>query len=461
MNRRELILGGSAAIAAGMRGAWAQAPELPEASGYLGIWYMNQPTKDEFKFKYSGGFATYPQQHIPIAVHAPGAKKTFFVFGGRSPERNELLHMVSYFDHATGMVPRPRILLNKRTDDAHDNPTLSIDDAGHLWIFSNAHGTGRPSFIHRSVKPYAIDQFERTLTTNFSYSQPWHIPGQGFLFLQTRYAAGRGLHWQTSRDGREWSEPRSLAKIEQGHYQISWRHGGRVATALNFHPKVGGLNARTNLYYLETPDMGATWTDAAGKKVEVPLTEITNAALVRDFQSEGLLVYLKELQFDEAGRPVILFLTSKGFEPGPKNGPHTWRLARWTGAEWVFSEVATSDHNYDFGSLYLEQPDLWRLIAPTDPGPQPYGTGGEIVMWTSADRGKTWTKRKQLTAGSKLNHTYVRRPVDAHHDFYALWADGDARAPSASSLYFTDREGTKVWRLPSEMKSPMEKPMAI
>ena len=33
------------------------------------------------------------------------------------------LHMVSYYDHASGTVPRPRILLNKHTDDAHDNPT--------------------------------------------------------------------------------------------------------------------------------------------------------------------------------------------------------------------------------------------------------------------------------------------------------------------------------------------------
>ena len=43
---------------------------------------MNQPTKDEHKFKYSGGTATYPQQHAPIAIYAKAADKTFFVFGG-------------------------------------------------------------------------------------------------------------------------------------------------------------------------------------------------------------------------------------------------------------------------------------------------------------------------------------------------------------------------------------------
>ena len=145
---------------------------LPADDGYRGIWYMNQPSKDEFKYKYSGGFATYPQQHLPIAIYSKEANKTFFVYGGTVKGKQELLHMVSYYDHATGEVPRPRILLNKKTDDAHDNPTLQIDDAGHLWIFSNSHGTTRPAYLHRSVKPYSIDAFERVLDTNFSYSQP-------------------------------------------------------------------------------------------------------------------------------------------------------------------------------------------------------------------------------------------------------------------------------------------------
>ena len=40
---------------------------LPKDDGYRGIWYMNQPVKGPYAYKYSGGFATYPQQHVPIA----------------------------------------------------------------------------------------------------------------------------------------------------------------------------------------------------------------------------------------------------------------------------------------------------------------------------------------------------------------------------------------------------------
>ena len=437
---------------------------LPSDDGYRGIWYMNQPSKDEYKYKYSGGYATYPQQHIPIAIYSKAANKTFFVYGGTvkgkpfdaAQGKQELLHMVSYYDHATGELPRPRILLNKKTDDAHDNPTLQIDAAGHLWIFSNAHGTSRPAYLHRSLKPYSIEAFERVLETNFSYSQPWVVPEQGFLFLHTRYKSGRGLHWMTSPDGRTWSEPRPLAHLDMGDYQISAQDGARVATAFDCHPAPLGLNGRTNLYYLETRDLGKTWRTADGTAAALPLLEVKNPALVRDYRSEKLLVYLKDLQFD-AGAPVILYLTSGGYEAGPKNDPRTWRTARWTGKEWESRDVTTSDHNYDHGSLYIED-GTWRILGATEPGPQVYGTGGELALWESTDRGRSWKRIRTLTQGSARNHTYPRRPLNAHPDFYALWADGDARKPSESSLHFTNRAGDAVWRLPARMAGDTARP---
>jgi len=431
---------------------------LATDTGYRGIWYSVGPTKDQYAYKYSGGMGTYPHQQLPMACYAAAVDKTFFVYGGTAPGKR-LLHMISYFDHETKTVPRPRILLDKETGDAHDNPVLAIDQAGHLWIFSNAHGTSRPAFIHRSTKPYEIDTFERIAETNFSYGQPWVLDDGSFFFMHTRYVNGqRRMFWMTSADGRDWTEPAPLARIARGHYQISTTDRRRVATVFDYHPQKGGLDARTNLYYLETRDQGKTWQTADGRPVDTPLEQVANPALVRDFESQQLLVYLKDLQFDEQGHPVILYLTSRGHEPGPTNDPRTWRIAHWDGAAWIDREVTTSDHNYDMGSLYLEPAGLWRLIAPTDPGPQPYGTGGQIVMWTSADRGAKWRKDKSLTQDQTNNHSYARRPQPAHPDFYAFWADGNAFEPSGSSLYFTDRPGSHVWRLPTEMSTDVVAP---
>lgn len=433
--------------------------ELPRDDGYRGIWWYDTPTHDQYGYKYSGGFATYPQQQSPIAIYVAKARKTFFCYGGTVAGKQELLHMVSYYDHPTGMVPRPVILVNKKTNDAHDNPVMSIDDSGYIWIFSNAHGTSRPSYIWRADRPYSIDGFTRVRETNFSYGHPWWLPGQGFLFLHTLYRdRGRSLYWSTSPDGVQWTEPALLARIEMGHYQITTHRGNRVATAFNYHWGPLTANARTNLYYLETSDMGKTWTTVDGRAVTPPLREVKNPALVHDYRSENRLVYLKTVDFDAAGRPVILFLTSTGYLPGPRNGPRQWKTARWTGQSWEILDFTTSDHNYDYGSLYIESDGTWRVIAPTAPGPQPDTTGGDMVLWVSRDRGHTWRKVKQLTHATRYNHTYAKKPVDAHPDFYALWADGNTLKPSESSLYFTDKKGTAVWRLPVKMSSDLAKP---
>ena len=452
-------------------------------TGYRGVWYMNQPSHDEYIYKYSGGLATYCAKHKPFAVYCDKVNKTFFCYGGTTRDSNRrLLHIVSYYDHDTGMVPRPTLLLDKKTDDAHDNPVISVDDNGYIWIFSTSHGTSRPSYIHRSARPYDVSEFtvvhatkieggEEVPMTNFSYMQAWHVKNKGFVCFFTcyKYPADRTSCFMTSRDGVRWSQWLRLAAIERGHYQISAVGNDKAGAAFNFHPKEKGLNWRTNLYYIETSDFGKTWRTADGQKLTLPLTDADNPALVYDYRAEGLKVYLKDIGFDREQNPVVLFLTSKGYESGPKNDPRTWTTAYWRPAsagaglsprkrgKWQIRPAFVSDNNYDMGSLYIEDDGTWRIIGPTEPGPQPYNTGGEMAMWVSRDLGKTWKKVKQLTEGSPYNHTYARRPVDAHPDFYAFWADGHGRQPSPSSLYFCDKEGN-VRLLPREMAGDFAKP---
>ena len=94
--------------------------DLGAADGYRGIWYYNQESGDEYVYKYSGGLGTYCAKHIPFAVYSPEANRTFFVYGGTSEGRHNLLAMASYYDHATGEIPRPTLVCDKHTSDAHD-----------------------------------------------------------------------------------------------------------------------------------------------------------------------------------------------------------------------------------------------------------------------------------------------------------------------------------------------------
>ena len=465
-------------IPAILAGAGADAQEKTitlnsRDDGYRGIWYMNQPSNDEYVYKYSGGLGTYCAKHKPFAVHCPEVGRTFFCYGGTTKDDNRhLLHMVSYFDHKTGTVPRPTILLDKETEDAHDNPVISVDSEGYIWIFSTSHGTSRPSYVHKSLRPYDIDAFKQVPVThreagknvpmtNFSYMQIWHLADRGFIAFFTKYnfPAKRTLCFMTSADGISWSEWTRIAAMDEGHYQISATDGNKAASAFNYHPEGKGLNWRTNLYYVETPDFGKTWRAADGTPVTLPMTGKRTPALVYDYEAEGLNVYMKDIRFDERGNPVILYITSKGYESGPKNDPRTWTTARWTGTSWDIRPVTTSDNNYDMGSLYLEK-GVWRVVGPTEVGPQPYNPGGEMAMWESTDRGGHWRMVRRMTEGSPMNHTYARRPVNAHPDFYAIWADGHGRKPSESNLYFSDRDGN-VFALPRVMAGETAKPEQV
>lgn len=444
-----------------------------KAEGYQGIWYATQKTEDMYVYKYSGGLGTYSAKHQPFAIYSPVVNKTFFCYGGALEGSSRRLgHMVSYFDHATKKVPRPTILIDKRTSDAHDNPVISIDDQGFIWIFSNSHGRERPSFVHRSNEPYSVERFERVTATylhrgrakpldNFSYMQLWPRKPAGFVAFFTRYRnpASRTLMFMSSEDGVQWSKWQRLAAIEKGHYQVSATQGQRAASAFNYHPQEKGLNYRTNLYYVESTDGGRTWQDVSGKQLELPLTDVQNTALVRDYASLDKIVYMKDIQFDHAGRPLILILTSAGYQAGPGNDPRTWTLVRWTGNGWKFSDITTSDSNYDMGSIYLGE-KAWHLIAPTEPGPQPYNPGGEMCLWRSEDQGASWHRQRVLTQQSNYNHTYARRPVDAHPDFYAFWADGHGRKPSESRFYFCNQRGD-VYQLPPQMETDYATPLLL
>ena len=432
--------------------------------GYRGVWYCcGKSENPEYVYKYSGGLGTYCAKHIPHAWYVKEANKTFFTYGGaRDGTQTHLVHMVSHYDHATGRVPRPTILLDKETTDAHDNPVISVDDDGHIWVFSSSHGTARPSYISRSTAPYSVDRFKLVWTGNYSYPQPAYLSGKGWLLMHTYYEGGRTIRMMTSPDGVDWSERRLLSRIHQGHYEISRPYKNvKVGSAFNYHPNVPRVFKRTNLYYMETRDVGETWTNAQGEPLDMPLTEPDNPALVHDYKSEGLNVYMKDISYDAKGNPIILHLTSGGNEPGPENMPRTWRTARWTGAEWdIQGGDIISDNNYDTGSLYIESERLWRIIGPTEVGPQQYNSGGEVAMWVSRDMGKTWKMVRQMTVSSEYNHGYVRRPVNAHPDFYGFWADGHGREVSESRLYFCNKNGD-VFRLPKEMTEDFAEPERI
>ena len=442
-----------------------QSLENKKMAGYKPIWFeLNQ--KYEYGDKYSGALGTYTAKHHPLAIYADVVDKTFFVYGGtKSPKSKHLLCMIGEFDHSSGLVSQPLVVCDKMgVDDPHDNPSILIDDQGFIWVFVSGRGKVRMGFKYKSKKPYSIEGFEKITTEEMTYPQPKKM-GSTFFNFFTKYTGVRQLYFEKSKNGILWSEDRLLAAIPEkkdqksGHYQISAQYKEKkIGTFFNRHPN-GIVDQRTDLYYLETNDMGETWKTADQKSISVPVTEKSSPSRVVDYLSLKNNIYPKDMVFDSKGRPICLYIRSKGHMPGPENQPYEWCITKWNDSQWTTHTITTSDHNYDMGSLLFFKKELY-LVAPTAIGSQKWGVGGELQVWKSHDSGVHWVKEKNLTQNSQMNHSYVRKSENFKAPFVFFWAYGDAHKFSKSELFFGNLKG-EIWKLPYNMEKESELPQQI
>ena len=165
------------------------------------------------------------------------------------------------------------------------------------------------------------------------------------------------------------------------------------------------------------------------------------------------------MESDAEGNPVCLYIRSNGHEPGPVSAPYEWCITQWDGETWQTSLITISDHNYDMGSLFISEKE-WKVVAPTESGPQEWGVGGELAIWVSADAGESWKMEKQITQNSKFSHSYVRKVVNYKAPFCFFWADGHSHKFSKSELWFGDFDGN-IWKLPYYMIKKNEKPIKM
>lgn len=108
--------------------------------------------------------------------------------------------------------------------------------------------------------------------------------------------------------------------VESGHNQVSNEFGERIITSFMRHPD-GSVDRRTDLYFAQTTDMRETWQTVDGQPLELPLTDPECQSRVRNYESEGRLVYINDIQLDAQGHPVIFFVTAALNQPGPPGEP--------------------------------------------------------------------------------------------------------------------------------------------
>ena len=200
--------------------------------------------------------------------------------------RDQLQYMIGCYDHQRQQVSRPVVVYDKWCGDAHDNPVMTIDPEGHLWVLGPSHGEyTTESFMSRSQSAYDFHHFDHHHVPLFAYPQTLVDLAR---ICPLSHSLQQASAWPMVYPGARPLTPQReihLAHIERGSYQVSASHQQRLGTVFNMHPNKGGLEARRNLYYLQTDDGGQTWTNAQGEAVLLPLTKEDNPALVLSTRS--------------------------------------------------------------------------------------------------------------------------------------------------------------------------------
>ncbi len=156
-----------------------------------------------------------------------------------------------------------------------------------------------------------------------------------------------------------------------------------------------------------------------------------------------------DVTFDQKGNPVVFYIKENKTDT-TDTYLYQWRIAVWTGTAWSIRRITSSDSLYEFGSLYIDEDGIWRMIGGDGVGTNDKTVGGQVNLWTSSDNGVTWKRNKQLTAQSGINAYNARRPVNAQDSFYALWTDNQDKRNKSSNMYISNREG-EVFQLPRHM----------
>jgi len=379
--------------------------------------------------------ATYCAWHRPMAIYAPAVSKTFFVYGNADNAPT-----ISFYDHGAGRFAYPVVLGSNPDGDAHRNPTLLLEQSGHLVVFYGAHC--HPTQVLRSVRPYDISSWEQVCDLPdklTSYPQPWElVPGEIFVsYREKREWSDSEWRGTVSRDGgRSWEPARDLVALaECSVYGITIAETGAFPRRVHFvWSRLNGGTPeeretkhawalRHHIYYAYSDDGGTTWRRSDGAAYRLPITLETQEEIY-NCGTHG--VWLKDIQLDAQGRPYVLFIDSE-----VETFEGLWKVGWLDDGAWHFSTVAASDHMYDDGAIALLSADDIRVYAPSTPV-QPSEDGGEIEEWQSTDGGRTWTNTRHITSGSQYSHNNVK--VALNHqlgpgDVRMFWSYGDSNYP--------------------------------
>lgn len=377
---------------------------------------------------YSNPLAT--MQH-PSGEHYRG--KTYIAYQG--PHEDPY---VCVYDHEAKLWSGPVLAgvnpMGKSPDtvdpgevDNHGRPALIVDGEGYIHLIFGGHGgafglgknafgtPGKGKQTHAvSKNPEDISSWEvlDNVSPFGTYSQ-FVKRDNGDIYLFYRHGSHRSdwVYQKSTDNCRTFAPPVSVlkhqARAEDPNVHDAWYawfengHGDTITASYIYHAcaLLKHTKARYNGYYMLMHCEDASWTNAGGEALTLPVTKeyADEKTLVCDTGQERS--NHGTCRVDSGGNPHLFF----------RQGPGQVRYYRWLGNAWQAPVAVTGDARSQDGDMIVESPTTVRMLLA-----QGTVEGGEVCWWKTVDGGLTWAKENCLIRSPSASYVVGALVRNAH-----------------------------------------------
>ncbi|QDT60524.1 hypothetical protein SV7mr_30470 [Stieleria bergensis] len=315
--------------------------------------------------------------------------------------------------------------------DNHGKPAMIIDAKGYIHLAFGGHGgsrglglgnnnqgaAGRGKQTHVvSKKPYDITEWEAldNISPFGTYSQFIKMDnGDIYLFFRHGSHQSDWVYQRSTDHGRTFADPLSVLKSKPQPQDpdtmdawYAWFEkglGDTITASYVYHPcnKRGRHSKdRHNTYYMQMNTADATWTNAPGQTLAMPILKEYADENTLMFDTHGGRANHGTCRVDENGAPHVFFRHDDG---------HV-RYYRWLGDKWQQPVTVLPGNKSQDGDMIVHSPMHISLLLRYK-----NTAGSHVGYFNSTDGGLTWQKAPSLLSAKNIAYNPISSIVRNAH----------------------------------------------
>jgi len=359
----------------------------------------------------------------PTAFHYNGLHdRTYFVYLSDTFE-----HRILYYDHDSQSWSSSVKVADCVENDLHENPAITIDNGGYIYVFYNAHGNMR---MKKSTNPEDITSWGSAIdpTDGYGTYPKCFVDSSNTIYLLHMHHGSDSpnvLAFTKSTDGgNTWANETIVVNLGSDYcYAFKAIIDSSDTIHLAFSIYDSSESSRRDVFYMQSTDGGDTWQKADGTSISIPAGE---GDVDKAYDSVGFCQGF-DLVIDSNNYPIMAYSDDK-----------VYGIVRWNGSTWESHSLGVStDDVFNNIRLQVISDTTYRAWLFTDASIS--GRGGELKVYETTDNGANWTKIKDVTTDSPLLHRNITIPEDYNSEIEAIWNYGnwtDENGPDCDILFY-------------------------